>query len=328
MPSPPVLQTRRLILRPWCDADVDAYAALNADPQVMEHFPSVLSREASDASAAQIRKQLDERGFGLWAAEVPGVAAFIGFIGLSEPTFATSFTPCVEIGWRLARPYWGCGYATEGARAALAYAFATLELPEIVSMTTTTNQRSMRVMERIGMHRNPSEDFEHPRVAEGHPLRRHVLYRLSRTRWLEDAEVPPLASQTVARARYFAGKLDADHFECARPMVAPDCVYDVRGETHVGRDAILASYAAATRFAHSLPCDVRYESAVHEEPGGVRIMFTDVLSHAGREHRHVSLQHLTFDANGAIARIVHEDIPGERETLRTFLDQLGGVSCG
>jgi RimJ/RimL family protein N-acetyltransferase len=177
----PQLTTERLVLRRWRDADLDAYAALNADPEVMEHFPSTLTREESRRSIEIIEARFDDLGYGLWAAEVPEVASCIGFIGLNPATFDAPFTPAVEVGWRLARRHWGNGYATEGARAALAFGFDTLGLDEIVSFTTPGNRRSWRVMEKIGMTRDPADDFDHPVIADGHPLRRHVLYRISRT---------------------------------------------------------------------------------------------------------------------------------------------------
>jgi len=179
----PTLATDRLILRPWRDSDLAPFAALNADPEVMEHFPATLSAAAAAKLAAGIRADMAERGFGWWAAEVPGEAPFIGFVGLSEPSFEASFTPCVEVGWRLARPFWGRGYATEGARAALRFGFEDLGLPEVVSFTTTTNARSQAVMRRLGMAHDPADDFDHPALPEGHRLRRHVLFRLDRSSW-------------------------------------------------------------------------------------------------------------------------------------------------
>lgn len=167
------------MLRPWRDEDLVPYAALNADPRVMEHFPSLLTRAQSDASAGKIRGAMEERGFGLWAAELPGVAGFIGFVGLSVPHFQAHFTPCVEVGWRIAHDHWGQGYATEGAEAALAVGFGELGLTEVVAMTVPANARSRRVMEKLGMRRDPEGDFDHPSIAEGHPLRCHVLYRVS-----------------------------------------------------------------------------------------------------------------------------------------------------
>jgi RimJ/RimL family protein N-acetyltransferase len=156
------------------------FAALNADPRVMEFFPAVLSRAETEARVTRIRDHLERNGFGLWALEVPGTADFIGFAGLGIPQFEAPFTPCVEIGWRLAYEHWGHGYATEAARAALDFGFGKLQLEQIVSYTVPANIRSRRVMERLGMTPSPTEDFDHPLVAEGHPLRRHVLYRLTR----------------------------------------------------------------------------------------------------------------------------------------------------
>jgi RimJ/RimL family protein N-acetyltransferase len=173
------IRTSRLILRRWRDEDLAPYAALNADPRVMQHFPAVLSREESDAQAARIRKHWDDHGFGLCAVEVLGGAPLIGFIGLQRVPFEAAFTPAVEVGWRLAFDAWGHGYATEGARAALEHGFGALGLCEIVSMTVQSNERSWRVMERLGMKRAHREDFDHPRLPEGHPLRRHILYRVS-----------------------------------------------------------------------------------------------------------------------------------------------------
>ena len=171
------LTTERLILRRWRPADWRPFAALNADVRVMEYFPGVFSRAESDALARRIDEHFDRHGFGLWAVEVPGVTAFAGFVGLSIPGFAAHFTPCVEVGWRLAEEYWGRGYATEGARAALAFGFRELGLREIVSFTVPENFRSRRVMEKIGMTHDPADDFDHPGVP-GRP--RHVLYRLAR----------------------------------------------------------------------------------------------------------------------------------------------------
>jgi RimJ/RimL family protein N-acetyltransferase len=153
---------------------------LNADPRIMEHFPVLLPREQSDALAARIEGHFEQHGFGLWAVEILGIAPFAGFIGLSVPRFEAHFTPCVEIGWRLAAEYWGCGYATEGGLAVLTFGLGQLRLAEIVSFTVPRNLRSRRVMERLGMRRNPADDFDHPTLPRGHPLQRHVLYRLSR----------------------------------------------------------------------------------------------------------------------------------------------------
>jgi RimJ/RimL family protein N-acetyltransferase len=171
------LWTERLVLRQWRDDDLEPFAALNADPEVMRYFPAPLTREQSDALVERARGQISERGWGWWAIEVAGGEPFIGFVGLSEPRFEAHFTPAVEVGWRLARRAWGYGYATEAGQAALAFGFEELALDEIVSFTAVVNERSWRVMERLGMTRDEADDFDHPFVEPG-PLRRHVLYRL------------------------------------------------------------------------------------------------------------------------------------------------------
>jgi RimJ/RimL family protein N-acetyltransferase len=150
---------------------------MNSDPEVMKYFPSVLSREESDALADRIEAHFVTHGFGLWALEIPDLSRFAGIAGLLVPTFEAKFTPCVEIGWRLARAYWGYGYATEAASATLAFGFDELGLEQIVSFTVPGNARSRRVMEKLGMTHDPNDDFEHPSLPEGHALRRHVLYR-------------------------------------------------------------------------------------------------------------------------------------------------------
>jgi ribosomal-protein-alanine N-acetyltransferase len=175
----PALETARLRLRRWMPADREPFAAMNADPRVMQYFPAPLSREESDALADRIEAHVDEHGFGLWAVEIPGVTLFAGYVGLAVPRFEAHFTPCVEVGWRLAAAHWGHGYATEGARAAVHFGFATLGLDEIVSFTVPAHVASRRVMERLGMTHNPNDDFDHPLLPHGHPLRRHVLYRLA-----------------------------------------------------------------------------------------------------------------------------------------------------
>jgi len=172
------LHTERLRLRPWRAADREPFARVNADARVMQYFPATLSRAESDALAERIQAHIDRHGWGLWAVEIPAVTPFAGYIGLARPRFEAHFTPCVEIGWRLGQAHWGRGYATEGARTVLDFGFEELKLEEIVSFTTETNLPSRRVMERIGMTRNPADDFDHPGLAAGHPLRRHVLYRL------------------------------------------------------------------------------------------------------------------------------------------------------
>jgi len=178
------IRTSRLILRPWNESDKPLFASLNADPRVMEYFPSVLSSLESDQLADKIQSGIDSNGWGPWAVELIDVDRFIGFIGLSQVTsFEAHFTPAVEIGWRLAFDYWGKGLATEGAKAALCYGFETLKLPEIVAFTTKKNHRSRSVMEKMGMHRDSKDDFEHPQLIEGHPLRGHVLYRINSDEW-------------------------------------------------------------------------------------------------------------------------------------------------
>lgn len=177
------MRTDRLLLRQWQDEDLPLFAALNADQEVMRHFPAPLSTEESDALAGRIRLSLEEDGWGLWAVEVRRGprTGFAGFTGLAAPRFEAHFTPAVEVGWRLARWAWGFGYATEAARAALRVGFDELHLDEIVSFTATGNERSRSVMRRLGMTHRPADDFDHPALPVGHPLRRHVLYRLPRT---------------------------------------------------------------------------------------------------------------------------------------------------
>jgi RimJ/RimL family protein N-acetyltransferase len=174
------LRTPRLRIRSWREEDFEPYAAMNADARVMEFFPGVLSRDESRARFDRGNARLAEHGYGAWPVEVTGGAAFIGIVALTNPDFAAAFQPAVEIGWRLAAEHWGRGYATEAARAALGYGFDRLGLAEIVSFTTTANVRSRRVMEKLGMRRTPGDDFLHPSLPEGHPLRPHVLYRIAR----------------------------------------------------------------------------------------------------------------------------------------------------
>lgn len=177
------LETDRLLLRRWREADREPFARMNADPRVMEHFPAPMTRAESDAMIDRIEARFSDRGYSLWAAELRPTGEFIGFIGLSVPGFQARFTPCVEIGWRLAAAYWGRGLATEGAQAVVRHGFEVLGLNELVSFTTEGNMRSRRVMERLGMTRNPADDFDHPNIPAGHPMRPHVLYRLEKSRW-------------------------------------------------------------------------------------------------------------------------------------------------
>lgn len=171
------LATERLILRRWKPSDREAFARVNADPRVMEFLPAVLSRQESGNLCDRIEAHLEQHGFGLYAVESRGL--LIGFIGLSVPAFQAHFTPGVEIGWRLAFEYWGRGLATEGARAVMRHGFESLRLDEIVSFTVPANSRSRRIMEKLGMAHAAADDFDHPGLPDGHPLRRHVLYRLA-----------------------------------------------------------------------------------------------------------------------------------------------------
>lgn len=180
-----VIETERLLLRPWTDEDREPFAAMTADPEVMRYFPSVLDRQESDALIETARQRSREDGFCFQPVVVRQSGAFIGFVGLSRPRYAVPFAPCVEVGWRLARSAWGMGYASEAARAWLRFGFETLGLEEIVSFTTVTNSPSRRVMDRLGMQRDEHGDFDHPLLPIGHPLMRHVLYRLKAERWRE-----------------------------------------------------------------------------------------------------------------------------------------------
>jgi RimJ/RimL family protein N-acetyltransferase/uncharacterized protein YndB with AHSA1/START domain len=178
----PTLQTARLALRPLRDDDLDAFASMHADPRFMQYLSTPLSRLESAGALARLRRSYDDVRFGPWGVEVLDGPGLIGVVGLSRSHLEVPFAPCVEIVWRLAPEHWGRGYATEAARAALDYGFAVLGLSEILSWTTPANQASRRVMEKLGMTRDPSEDFDHPRLPIGHPLRRHVLYRARRGR--------------------------------------------------------------------------------------------------------------------------------------------------
>jgi RimJ/RimL family protein N-acetyltransferase len=181
----PELRTDRLVLRAWRDEDREPFAALNADPVVMEHFPTTLSRSGSDELVDRIVDRWRAGEPSLWAVEVPGVAPFIGYVGLLAAGFEASFTPCVEVGWRLAAEHWGHGYAPEGAAAALSFGFDDLDLGEIVSFTVEANERSRRVMSKLGLHHDPADDFDHPTLPPGHPMQRHVLYRITAGEWAE-----------------------------------------------------------------------------------------------------------------------------------------------
>jgi RimJ/RimL family protein N-acetyltransferase len=172
--------TERLLLRRWRPQDREPFAAMNADPEVMEHFSELLSRRQSDALVDSIEAGFERRGFGFWALELRESGEFVGFTGLAVPRFEAHFTPAIEVGWRLARQAWGNGYATEAGRASLAQGFERHGLAEIVSFTSARNLRSQAVMARLGMSHDPADDFDHPLLAADDPLRRHVLYRVRR----------------------------------------------------------------------------------------------------------------------------------------------------
>jgi RimJ/RimL family protein N-acetyltransferase len=172
------ITTSRLLLRRWRGSDRELFRAMNADPRVMEFMPGLLSPQASDDLFARIEQHFDRHGFGAFAAELIEEKAFIGYIGLAIPSFYAPFMPAVEVGWRLAFEYWGHGLATEGARAVVQHAFELQSLPSLVSFTVPQNLRSRRVMEKIGMVHDQKDDFEHPSLPAGHPMRHHVLYRI------------------------------------------------------------------------------------------------------------------------------------------------------
>lgn len=178
-----ILRTERLIMRPFNADDREAFATINADQQVMEHYPSPLTRAESDALMDRINASFRERGFGVWALELGSSKALLGYTGLAVPTWENHLTPCVEIGWRLGREHWGNGYASEAARAALEVAFTDLGLAEVLSFTSLPNHRSARVMQRIGMRRDEASDFAHPNLPAEHPLSRHIVYRVSASEW-------------------------------------------------------------------------------------------------------------------------------------------------
>lgn len=180
----PEITTERLLLRGWREADKARYALINADPEVMRHFPSTLTREQSDRMVDRITALWDANSYGLWAVERLDTGMFIGFVGLAPPTWQAAFTPCVEVGWRLASAHWGHGFAPEAALAALAFGFEHVELPndEIVSFTTKQNVKSQRVMQKIGLHLDPAREFDHP-LTPGWVEQRHVFYCIDRAQW-------------------------------------------------------------------------------------------------------------------------------------------------
>lgn len=182
-PATQKIETPRLVLREWEETDKEPFARMNADPQVMRYFNSVLSRAESDQFIDRMQEHFRIHGFSFWAVTLKEGGALIGLAGLARPRFEAHFTPCVEIGWRFAPDHWGKGYATEAARAAMAEGFSRFRCTEIVSFTAQDNAPSRRVMERLGMQRDASDDFDHPGLPEGHALRRHVLYRMPQDRW-------------------------------------------------------------------------------------------------------------------------------------------------
>ncbi len=180
----PNLETERLILRQWKQSDIPLFAKINSDPDVMEFFPSLLSEKESTEIAHKIIKELENKPYGFWAVEVKNKASFIGFIGLHSPNFHTTFTPCIEIGWRLAKDFWEQGYALEGAKKVLDYAFNTLKLKEIVSFTSEKNYRSLSVMKRLNMQYCPENNFDHPYIAKEDPLCKHLFYKIEKKAYL------------------------------------------------------------------------------------------------------------------------------------------------
>jgi RimJ/RimL family protein N-acetyltransferase len=179
-----IVETERLILRTWTDDDLKPMVLINQDPKVMEYFPSTLTPRETQQLVQKIVDHDDEHGFTFYAVERKDTHKFIGFIGLLRPNFEAHFTPAVEIGWRLSSEHWGQGFAPEGAQAVLDYAFRVLDIPEIVSFTTGNNQKSRRVMEKIGLHHDVNDDFNHPKLTKESPLRHHVLYRLKQEAYL------------------------------------------------------------------------------------------------------------------------------------------------
>lgn len=178
------LETDRLCLRQWRKTDLKPFAKMNSNKDVMEYFPKLLSREESDALALKCRSLIDEKGWGFWAVSLKGSDTFIGFVGLNQPQQNLPFSPCVEIGWRLSKEFWGYGYATEAANACLKFAFEELKLDEVVSFTAKINERSQRVMKRLKM-KNTRKNFYHPALKVTDPLAEHVLYKVTRKAWMK-----------------------------------------------------------------------------------------------------------------------------------------------
>jgi len=175
-----IIATPRLILRTWKQEDIDPYFRINQDPKVIEFLRGPLTLDEVNAFVSNVNNQQEKYGYTLWAVEVKQTGTFIGFIGLNYTNWESHFTPAVEIGWRLDSKSWGQGYATEGAKAALDFAFNKMNLQEIVSFTVPDNKRSIQVMERIGLKRDLNGDFEHPKLPKDHRLLKHILYRLTR----------------------------------------------------------------------------------------------------------------------------------------------------
>lgn len=182
-PAPVELRTHRVLLRQWKESDFIAYAAMNADPKVRRYFPSVLDATLSNAEAERIRGGVSQRGWGMWAMEIPGVMPFAGFVGLNPPMYPAIWQPAVEIGWRLPVEAWGKGYATEAAEASLYFAFEYLRLPKVIALSVTTNKPSHAVMARIGMSRWHGMEFDHPRVPADWHLRNHIVHRITQDEW-------------------------------------------------------------------------------------------------------------------------------------------------
>ena len=182
------LETERLILRQWKDEDLTPFAKINADPEVMAYYPDILNEEESNAMADKIKDLITEHSWGFWAVETKQENNFIGFVGLHIPTHDLPCTPCVEVGWRLAKEYWGKGYATEAARESLRFAFEELALGEVFSFASIANKKSWAVMERLNMN-DTGENFEHPILPAGHPFREHVLYKITKSQWKDKQNV-------------------------------------------------------------------------------------------------------------------------------------------
>ena len=183
MTAGPTLHTNRLLLRRWQEDDLAPFAELNSDPVAMEYFPRLMSEAQTESMIEGMEAHFEEHGYGLWALELNLTRAFIGFTGLSVPGFEAAFTPAVEVDWRLFPKYWGSGYATEASREGMRFGFEVAGLEQIVSFTVPANRRSCRVMERIGMTHDPEDDFDHPSLENGSPLKRHVLYKMTVDRW-------------------------------------------------------------------------------------------------------------------------------------------------